>query len=480
MISKQDILSRSAQWQLQPQVVEKDYVLGWLLCSLSKHAEVKQHWVFKGGTCIKKCYQETYRFSEDLDFSLLPETPSYDKDSIQSLLKEIARATQQESGIEIPETEVRVEERTNKQGNLTFEGRVYYRGPLGTPSYARIKFDLTNAEPVIDTPEVRKIFHPYPDTLTTEGITSYSLHELIAEKTRALYERARPRDLYDVVYLLENQALNITSDFLRDLFTKKCAIKVITISSPDDIINIATSSQDMQSEWENMLAHQLPVLPVLTELLARLSPLLGWINTPDFISPVTELASSTTTSDRIPIRSAGLYYSASHPNLEIIRFAGSSRLMLSYEYNGKSRLVEPYSLRQSSTGKILLYAWEISSGQIKAFDVNLMSAVSATNQSFSPRYQVELTDTSDSYIPPISSARRSRISSFSAPRRISSFSTRPTRSVARYTGTRYVIQCLTCQKNFTKTINNTTLNKHKWKGGYGDCPSRRGYLLEIK
>ena len=26
--------------------------------------------VFKGGTCIKKCYFETYRFSEDLDFTL--------------------------------------------------------------------------------------------------------------------------------------------------------------------------------------------------------------------------------------------------------------------------------------------------------------------------------------------------------------------------------------------------------------------------
>jgi len=27
-------------------------------------------WAFKGGTCLKKCYFETYRFSEDLDFTL--------------------------------------------------------------------------------------------------------------------------------------------------------------------------------------------------------------------------------------------------------------------------------------------------------------------------------------------------------------------------------------------------------------------------
>ncbi|HEY0410225.1 MAG TPA: nucleotidyl transferase AbiEii/AbiGii toxin family protein [Candidatus Dormibacteraeota bacterium] len=32
----------------------------------------------KGGTCLRKCYYETYRFSEDLDFTLVghgPETP---------------------------------------------------------------------------------------------------------------------------------------------------------------------------------------------------------------------------------------------------------------------------------------------------------------------------------------------------------------------------------------------------------------------
>ncbi len=34
MIRKQDILDRSVEWQLRPEVVEKDYVLGWLLAGL--------------------------------------------------------------------------------------------------------------------------------------------------------------------------------------------------------------------------------------------------------------------------------------------------------------------------------------------------------------------------------------------------------------------------------------------------------------
>jgi hypothetical protein len=56
MINKQDILDRAAEWQLRPEVVEKDYVLGWLLAAVSSHLELQSLWIFKGGTCIKKTY----------------------------------------------------------------------------------------------------------------------------------------------------------------------------------------------------------------------------------------------------------------------------------------------------------------------------------------------------------------------------------------------------------------------------------------
>ena len=55
---------------LAPDVVEKDYVLGWLLAGIYAHDKPGSAWAFKGGTCLKKCYFETYRFSEDLDFTI--------------------------------------------------------------------------------------------------------------------------------------------------------------------------------------------------------------------------------------------------------------------------------------------------------------------------------------------------------------------------------------------------------------------------
>jgi len=70
MIPKQEILQITTDTNLSAQVIEKDYVLGWILAGINRHAALSESWVFKGGTCLKKCYFDTYRFSEDLDFTL--------------------------------------------------------------------------------------------------------------------------------------------------------------------------------------------------------------------------------------------------------------------------------------------------------------------------------------------------------------------------------------------------------------------------
>lgn len=55
MIRKQDILGRSVEWHLRPEVVENDHVLGWLLAGLAQ-MPFGELWIFNGGTCIKKCH----------------------------------------------------------------------------------------------------------------------------------------------------------------------------------------------------------------------------------------------------------------------------------------------------------------------------------------------------------------------------------------------------------------------------------------
>ena len=69
MIPKAEIAALAAEEELLATTVDKDYVLGWLLHGIAVHPRLAR-WVFKGGTCLKKCFFETYRFSEDLDFTV--------------------------------------------------------------------------------------------------------------------------------------------------------------------------------------------------------------------------------------------------------------------------------------------------------------------------------------------------------------------------------------------------------------------------
>ena len=122
MIAKQDILDRVTEWRLRPDVIEKDYVLGWVLAAIAAHPTAGTGWVFKGGTCLKKCYFETYRFSEDLDFTLAPESP-YDAGVLRQVLVEVVAAAHDMSGIEFPEDLVEIREWKDKLGRTTFQHR---------------------------------------------------------------------------------------------------------------------------------------------------------------------------------------------------------------------------------------------------------------------------------------------------------------------------------------------------------------------
>lgn len=59
MIARADIVERVAEWQLTEQVIEKDYVLGWLLWGIGTDPTLSSQWVFKGGTCLGREFAHT-------------------------------------------------------------------------------------------------------------------------------------------------------------------------------------------------------------------------------------------------------------------------------------------------------------------------------------------------------------------------------------------------------------------------------------
>lgn len=122
MIHPKEINATAAKNRLKDTQVEKDYVLSWILFGISQNSLLAESLVFKGGTVLKKVYFPDYRFSEDLDFTLLNE-----KISNEELLKELEQVyafVKEEANIVLQFKE----SNTHVSGSIAFY--INYIGPL--------------------------------------------------------------------------------------------------------------------------------------------------------------------------------------------------------------------------------------------------------------------------------------------------------------------------------------------------------------
>ena len=226
MITNREIANFAGEWQLAHQVVEKDYVLGWLLAAIAEHPHTRS-WAFKGGTCLRKCWFETYRFSEDLDFTVTES--DLDVERLGETFAEIALWLDGTCGLRLIVDDRSFRQRQNKRGKPTIEGRLGYLGPLGMPTPPKVKLDLTADEVIVRRLDPRPVMHPFSDAPSSPAaghlahVVCYSLPELLGEKIRALAERCRPRDLYDVVHTHRHPDLIGRADDVAQVLAAKCA-----------------------------------------------------------------------------------------------------------------------------------------------------------------------------------------------------------------------------------------------------------------
>lgn len=241
MISKIEFKEKARLFKVPLSSIERDYAQSWLLSQLPTMA-------FKGGTAIRKAYVENYRFSDDLDFTQL-ETGNVNEVK-QNIRKAIKRA-RNASGILFLD-KIKAEEVLN---GYTFH--IYFRISRITGDPLKIKIDVTKHENEVLLHQVqkKKIIHPYSDIID-DHIMVYSLEEMFAEKMRSLFERTRPRDLYDVWYLHKT----ITPD--TSLFQRKCEMK----SVEPDIDELISRRVHYEKAWSGSLQHQLSPLPPASDV----------------------------------------------------------------------------------------------------------------------------------------------------------------------------------------------------------------------
>ncbi len=470
MIDRREIIDAATRFGLNPHIIEKDWVLGWVLAGIYAQSELSDGWVFKGGTCLKKCYFETYRFSEDLDFTLTNEA-DIDAAHLKRVFARVGDWVYERSGIEVPPDGQDFDIYKNPRGGVSCEGKLTYRGPIsprtGSP---RLKLDLTADERLVLKPARVPIFHPYSDA-PLEGITvlAYAYEEAFGEKTRALAERTRPRDLYDVVNLFRNESARPLPGVLMDVLRQKCAFKGIGVPR---LADLGAHKADLQGGWQTMLAHQLPSLPPLDALWDELPGFFAWLEGGD--APATppayaRAAGETVVRDRVlnlPVARGAL------SALESIRFAASNRLCVDLEYQGTTRRIEAYSLRRTAESNLVLHAINVDKGEHRSYRVDRIQGARVTNQSFSPRYEIELTPQASAFVTP--AASRSIAPRWAA-------APAPSRSTrgSPFGRPSFVFQCPSCGKKFSKKTMDATLGAHKAKGGY-PCMGRYGSYVETK
>lgn len=214
------------------EVLERDYLLSWILAGIGQVTALRDTLVFKGGTALKKCYFGEYRFSEDLDFTGSSGVPTGD-----ALLKAIGDACAAASGlldeyVPVDIDCVRYAERHPHPGGqeaFTIRARL----PWQRESTTRVMVEVTMDEPVLRPTVRRPILHEYGDQMELAGFAA--------------------------------------------LLSGKCDVRLVAFNGPDDFFAgpVLDHVERTWNQWLGPLVAELPPFEsVVTGLRSRIGALL--------------------------------------------------------------------------------------------------------------------------------------------------------------------------------------------------------------
>ena len=255
LIEKRELLAKARERHLPLLMIEKDYVLGWVLFGMMQIPDL----VFKGGTALAKVYfPKTWRLSEDLDFVIPPERWSKLPSQIPEALKKVA--IESKIGLTIKSQHL-------NPGYLQL--KIQYSGPLGKNW---LKVDVTPDTPLskILSKPLSRSYSDYPDF----RVRVESLEEIFAQKLRALVERKKVRDYYDIWKMTE-QTINQAE--LGHLFVEKLKVKGIKWNGFQDIFP-SDLETTLAGYWEKELGRLVWPVPKMHSILKQLKDSLNWLD----------------------------------------------------------------------------------------------------------------------------------------------------------------------------------------------------------
>ena len=263
MILKKEIEKIALQENVSRSTVDKDWVLGHFIDAIFSIPLCRDSLVFKGGTCLKKCYIPDYRFSEDLDFTSI--NPDFVLN--RKLLHEITELITQRT--DIPLVIDSIKELKHKEMPTGYAAIIKFWGADHLKSQApppperwatSVKIEIILYEKMLFPVSLRSITHVYSDLLALAGqsIPCYDLKEVMSEKLRALIQRSysAPRDYFDIWYL-SKKLTEIEWPIIVNAFHEKMKFKNLEFTGIDQFLNDDVDKK-LTGAWKNSLAHQIP------------------------------------------------------------------------------------------------------------------------------------------------------------------------------------------------------------------------------
>lgn len=244
MIPRSHFTRIADEKEVDARTVERDYILTHTVAAIG--AQGADHClVFKGGTALRLCYFQDYRYSADLDFSL-PEGAER-----ATALESVARAL----------TSV-AEQIGLSHLALANDGKaIEYEGPLG--KRRELKLDIATDE-LIEETAARTLLPRYSDQVEAQ-VTVYTLEEIAAEKLRCVIQRLQARDLFDLNELFVVNEIRSEEVWLA--FERKARHKGIDPSQFGERFD--KRIRDWRTRWDSEMAEHLAGEPDQFETVER-------------------------------------------------------------------------------------------------------------------------------------------------------------------------------------------------------------------
>lgn len=228
--------SSTAPWATRTQI-EQDLLLGRLICEIANDAFLGSELVFRGGTCLHKLLLPVpRRYSEDLDYVRITASGI-------GTINNALRVLGERLGFEV-------------ETRLGSQPKVILKATSAEGLRMKIKVEMNTHERSPAEPHIQHPFSVESAYWTGSALVrTFTPRELVATKIRALYQRKKGRDLFDLWLALTE--LGLTGDDLLAVFPpyRPAGLTAITAET-----NLRQKLDDQQFRTDlNVLVRSWPI-----------------------------------------------------------------------------------------------------------------------------------------------------------------------------------------------------------------------------